>query len=133
MASAQPRLGLAQRRLERAAIDLEEHLALPHVGAFAVGAAQQVAGDLRPDLGVDDAVEGGDPLAGDRDALGRHGDDRDRRRRRRRRRGGGVLVAAAGGRRAAAARSEAEGSSLFMDVPTPRGRLGRPHLKARDG
>src|SRR6185295_5412240 len=76
-----------QRRLERPAIDLEEHLPLVNGRAFLVVALQQVAADLRPDLCVDVTVERGNPFARQRDALRSDGDHRHARWWRRRRGG----------------------------------------------
>ena len=69
-------------RLEGARVDLEQKLALSDRRPVGVGLAQHVAGDLGPDLGVDEAVRRPDPLlqdplvalddAGDQD-LGRRG------------------------------------------------------------
>ena len=118
------RLRLAERRFERPAIDLEQQLALPDERAFPIGAAHQVAGHLRPDLGVDEAVERGDPFTGNRDALRRDGDHRHRGRRRRCRRRR-ILVAAAGGTRAGGGDEQSEEEPLH-GRDTFRRRLGAP-------
>ena len=70
-------LGLLEDGLEGAGIDLEEDLALLDGGAFLVELANEVAGDLRLDLGVGVAVEGTDPVAGERDIFLLDGDDTD--------------------------------------------------------
>jgi len=65
----QSTLGLVQRDLERAGIDLEQDIAFVHEGALAIGRVDQISGDLRPHLRVDIAVERGDPLAFERHGL----------------------------------------------------------------
>ena len=78
---------LREHRLERPAIDLEEHLALAHHRAFVVVALEQIAGHLRANLRVDVAVERRNPFARQRDPFGCDRDDADLGWRRRRRRG----------------------------------------------
>jgi hypothetical protein len=93
------RARLRQRALERPPVDLEEDIPPPDPCALAVVALDQVSGHLRPDLGVDVAIEGGEPLASDLDAFGRHGHDADGRGGWRRRRRGLAAFSAAGCRK----------------------------------
>ncbi len=69
--------GLLQCGLEGARVDLEEDLALLDDGALAVVLLDEIAGDLRLDVGIDEAVEGADPLVGDGDIGLLDGDDID--------------------------------------------------------
>ena len=78
---AQSRLRLRERHVEGPRIDLEEHLALLDEAAFLVLATHEVARHLRPNLGVDEAVERRDPLGRERDLLERNRDDAQFRRR----------------------------------------------------
>ena len=57
--------GLVERGLEGTRIDLEQDLALGHLGAFPIILFDQVAVGLGLDLRVDIAVERADPLIGD--------------------------------------------------------------------
>ena len=120
-------LGLVVRRLELPRVDLEEGVAGFDGEAFPVDLLEQVALDLRTDLGVDVAVERADPLLVDRDVLlgdGRHL-HRGRRRRRRRLR---LLAALAGeavrtAARAAAARARGLGADTSREPCGPPLRL----------
>jgi hypothetical protein len=67
-------LGLVDGGLEGARVDLEQRLTLLHQVAFAVVLLDQVAGHLRPDDGIDVAVERADPFHVDRHVLLRDGD-----------------------------------------------------------
>jgi hypothetical protein len=69
--------GLINQCLEGPRVDLEENLAFVDGAAFLVILTDEVAGNLRLDLGVDEAVGGGDPLAGERDVLLAGGGDLD--------------------------------------------------------
>jgi len=69
LALGELRLGLIERRLKGARVDLEENVVLADEGTFAEVLPQQISGHLRLDLRVDVAVEGGDPLAIDRHVL----------------------------------------------------------------
>ena len=124
-ALGEPGLRLAERGLERPPIDLEEHLALPDERAFPIRPAHQVAGDLRPDLRVDVAVERGDPLAGHGDLLRRQGHEGDRRRRRIGRRRRGILVAATGRAREERAGQEDDSESVHVVAPASTSRTTR--------
>ena len=64
------RLRLGQRALERPPVDFEQHLAFADERAFAVIAFDEIARHLRPNLGVDVAVERRNPLTGELDPLG---------------------------------------------------------------
>ena len=86
-------LGLVVRRLELAGIDLEESFPGLDEIALLVVPAEDVALDLRPDLGVDEAVERADPFPVDGHVFLRDGRDLDGRRRR----GRSLLLLAAGG------------------------------------
>jgi len=79
-------LGLIEDGLKRAWIDFEENIVFVNEGAFAVILFYEIAGDLGLDVGVDRAIEGGDPVAVDGDVLLFDGDDDDVERRRSRRR-----------------------------------------------
>ncbi len=68
-------LRLRQRGLEGTRVDLEEDLAFLYDGAFAVVLLDEVAGDLRLDVGVDEAVERANPFVGDGDIRLLRGDD----------------------------------------------------------
>ena len=71
----QAALGLVERRLQRPRVDVEQIVALVHEVAFVVVVRQEVAGDLGPDLRVNVAVEGADPVPVDGHvALGHRGD-----------------------------------------------------------
>lgn len=65
---------LIQRRLERPWIDLEQELAFPNEAAFGIRLADQIAGHLGFDIGVDEPVQRPDPLRVNRHILlrGRH-------------------------------------------------------------
>ena len=54
---------------KRSPVDFEQHLAFADERAFTVTAVDEIARYLRPDLRVDVAVEGGEPLAGELDSL----------------------------------------------------------------
>jgi hypothetical protein len=75
-------LGLIEGGLKRAWIDFEENIVFVNEGAFAVILFYEIAGDLGLDVGVDRAIEGGDPVAVDGDVLLFDGDDDDVERRR---------------------------------------------------
>jgi hypothetical protein len=70
-------LGLINGGLESARVDLEQWLALFHQVAFAIVLLDQVTGDLRPDEGIDVAVERADPFHVDRHVALGDGDDFD--------------------------------------------------------
>jgi hypothetical protein len=55
--------------LKRARIDFEEHVIFVDERAFAVILLYEIAGDLGLDVGVNGAIQGGDPIAVDRDVL----------------------------------------------------------------
>jgi hypothetical protein len=82
---SQDTLCLVESGLKLAGVDLEQHFALANEGALLVDLTQDVAHDLRPDIGVDVAVERADPLLGDRHVLLNDRPDFDRGRRGRRR------------------------------------------------
>src|SRR5205823_5005425 len=76
------RFGLGERGVRMPRVDLEEELASPDEAPLLVDAAQEIAFDLRPDLGVDLARGRPDPLAIDRLVpLERGGDEHLRGRR----------------------------------------------------
>jgi len=58
-------LSLIERRLERPWIDLEKELALLNESPLLIALLQQVASDLRPDVSVDESVEGTNPFGVD--------------------------------------------------------------------
>src|SRR4029079_2436172 len=68
----QGRLGVGSRVLVVARVDQEQHVTATNVGPVAVQLRHHVAGDLRLDLGVDESVEGADPLMKDRHVLLHH-------------------------------------------------------------
>ncbi len=92
-------LGLVERGLQRTRIDLEEHLALADLAAFAVVLADEVAGDLGLNLRVDEAIGLGDPLAGDGHVLLGGGDHLNRHRAAGSHHGGGRRGGVAAGQR----------------------------------
>jgi len=79
------RLGLIQRGLERARINLKQQIALRDLAALRVVLRQQVAGDLRADLRVHVSIQRADPLLEDRHIPRGKRDDLHLRRPRRRR------------------------------------------------
>ncbi len=62
-------LRLIERCLKWARIDLEEQLTLLDERAFLVTLPHDVAGDLRPDVGIRESVERADPFAKNRNIL----------------------------------------------------------------
>jgi hypothetical protein len=94
----QLRFGERERRLERARVDFEEHVAFPDRRAVAVGRLHQVPRDLRTNLCVHQTIERRDPLRGDLDCFGCDGDDCDSRRGRRRSCRGGRFSSPAAGK-----------------------------------
>ena len=77
-------LGLIESGLKRARVDFEKHVIFVDERAFAVVLLYEIAGDLGLDVGVNGAIEGGDPIAVDRDVLllNRNNNDIERARRR---------------------------------------------------
>ena len=65
----EPALRLIERRLEGTGIDEKQQLAFANERALGIGLLDEVAGDFRFDIGVDQTVEGSDPLAVNRDVL----------------------------------------------------------------
>src|SRR5262249_21708872 len=72
--------GLCECGLEGARVDLEEDLTLLDDGTLAVVLLDEVAGDLRLNVCVDEAVDSAHPLIGDGDAGLLDGDDVNRHR-----------------------------------------------------
>ena len=60
------RLGVAERRLERPRIDLEQELSFLHGVAFPVPLCDEIPLHLGADGGVDGPIRGGDPFRIDR-------------------------------------------------------------------
>ncbi len=61
--------GLVEGCLKRPRVDLEKKLTLFDERAFLIALSLQVPCDLRPDVGIDEPVEGADPFAEDRNIL----------------------------------------------------------------
>ena len=62
-------LGLIERRLKRPRIDLEKELALLHRRTLLIALLQEVAGDLRPHVSIDQTVKRANPIPINRNIL----------------------------------------------------------------